>query len=816
MLLSFNWLKQYLPELGQFTAEEVAERITASLTEVEGYTKRSEGLSGIVIGEIKKISKHPKKEKLSVCVVDDGHSEKQIVCGANNLFEGAYVAVCRVGGTVLNPEEQIGEQSTVQIGEREVAGVKSQGMICSLKELGVAEEHKGIWILPEGSIVGSDLVPYLKDTVFEIENKQLTHRPDAFSHQGIAREISAILKTPFKKLDDKTPLIPTQELPFQVEIKNKELCIRFSALVMAGVKVQPSPAWLQLRLLSVGVRPINNIVDVTNYIMMDMGQPMHAYDYDKIHDHKLIVRNAKEGEKFSGLDEKEYELTKDMIIVGDSKEGHDLAGILGGKGSEITDKTKNVILEAANWEMFNNRRTARKLGIRTEANTRFEKGQDPNMTQEALERGVHLISDLTRAEVASDFLDIYPEPRQNQVLEFDLNAVKRLLGIEVTKDQIIEILEGLEIEIHGAEKVKQNMMDPIHHGNKVELVIPSFRQDLNLTEDVVEEIGRIYGYDKIKPTLPSRSLRSVKVNEIEEFSKKVKDILTSLGLDEIYTYAFTSKEAYDKANLDINSCIKIQNPLAPELGYFRNSLTPSHLEKLSFNLANFDNVGFFEVSRVALKEKDENDLPKQPWKVAGVLSSKSKDINIYQELKAVTDELLNRLRIEDVKYVNLKDFRQVDPRRFHPVRSAEITINGKSIGTVGELHPVVAENFEIKARTAIFEIDFQALMTHSQKEPTLKPISSYQKVTRDISFWVTKETEIFEILASVQSTKPEMVTEVNFVEVFEDPKKKEEKSVTLSVHIQPEDKTLTDKEIEEVIKEVLASLEKSFKIRQRK
>ena len=816
MYISLKWLKKYLPEFVETDTQLISDKLTATIAEVEQVIPKGEGLKDIVIGQVTKVEKHKKNEKLLVCEVNDGKGKLQIVCGAANVTKDAYVAVCRAGGSILNPKDNLGSQESIQIDEVELKGVKSQGMICSLKELGLADEHQSIWILPKDSIVGEDLTEMLQDDIFEIENKAISHRPDVFSHEGLARELATIFDTPFKEIDDKTPLIPTKEVKFDVEVKNKELNPRFSAIVLANIKVHQSPAWVQISLYNIGERPINNIVDATNYIMMDMGQPMHAFDYNKIKSGKLIVRNADNREVLKTLDGEKRKLTKDMLVVADKDGALSVAGVIGGESSEVTDKTKNIVLEAANWEMYNIRRTSRDLGIRTEASTRFEKGQDPNKTQEAIERSIHLISDIGGGgEVASEFKDIYDKPREVRTLEFDLNNVKRLLGIELTKDEIINILKNLQIDVEGAEKIPANFLEHHAEGNKVILVIPTFRSDLNIQEDIVEEIGRIYGYAKIKATLPNRAIRAANKNPKREFIKLIKETFTSLGLDEIYTYAFVGEEVYEKAGLDIKKCIRVTNPLSPELEYVRNSIIPSHLDKLELNLSNFDEFGYFEIDRVALKEKNEEKLPKQPRKVSGLVTSKLKDTNIYLEIKPKIDELLNRLNVNKVSYKNLSETSENNPL-FHPARSAQILSGGKELGLIGELHPVAAANYDITAKVAIFELDLPSLIENSNNDVNYTAVPILQGVKRDISFWVDKKTSAQDIEETLDSSKPKLVSKINISDIFEDVKKADEKSVTITVNIQPENKTLEDKEINKIVGEIIKQLETKFKAKVRK
>ncbi|MBN1915527.1 phenylalanine--tRNA ligase subunit beta [Candidatus Dojkabacteria bacterium] len=813
MLISLNWLKQYLPELYE-EPETIATKLSESLAEVESIKYVGRGLENLFIGQVKKIGKHPKSEKLTLCTVNDGEKDRKIVCGAPNVSEGIKVVVVRPEGVVFNASEKLNSQSLFQITEREVAGVKSQGMICSMKELGIAEDHEGIWILPENSIVGQNFTDLIKDAIFEIENKALTHRPDCFSHEGIARELSAIFKTPFKTVDAKTPLFPTQKVDLKIELRNQELCPRFSAIVITNVKIQPSPIWMQLRLMSIGIRPINNIVDATNYFMIDMGQPMHAFDYEKIEKKKLIIRNADDKEKIKTLDGVERKLTREIIVVSDPIKVLSIAGVIGGESSEISEKTKTIVLESANWEMFNNRRTARSLGIRTEAGTRFEKGQDPSNTQESLERAIHLISDIAGGEIASEFIDIYENPVEKRKIVFDLNAVKKILGIDVSKEEILDILKHLGIEVVGAEKLPTKLLTH-SEGNKVELTIPTFRRDLNITEDIVEEIARIYGYEKIQPTFPARSIGAAKKNVLREFIIKVKRTLSALGLDEIYTYSFIGEGDYKNVNITTKGLIKIQNPLAPELSYVRNSISPSHLAKLEMNLKNFEEVNIFEISRVALRDKRKDGLPEQPIMMNMTFAERGKNEKIYMKAKGVVDELLEILNVNDLKFVNIKNTTNNNPL-WHPARSAKIWSGETEIAMIGEVHPSVISNLGLNGSVCIVEFAIEDLMKVSKKDASYTPIPGLQKIVRDLTVWVAREVEVQEMLEAISENRDKLISKIFIKDIFEGntnskTKKNNRKSVTFTIEIQPFNKALLDEESNKIVKQIFDILEKKFR-----
>jgi len=794
MQISYNWLKQYLPEDFDLSDEELQNKITGSLAEVEGYVKIGKDLKNIVVGEIKQIQPHPKADKLQVATVEVGEKRKRtIVCAAKNIFEGAKVPVALPGGVVLNPKEKLGEQTTYDIKDAELKGVKSSGMLCSQKELGISDDHEGIWILPDEIKAGEDFVETISDTVLEIENKSLTHRSDCFSHLGIAREISAILRTSFDYKEVEESLMPTNTLPFVVKVEDDNLCKRYTAVALQGVKVKESPLWLQLRLLSIGIRPINNIVDATNYVMYDLGQPLHAFDYNKLSSPRVIVRTAKKREKIVTLDGEERKLGSENLLICDPNKAIGIAGVMGGANSEIDDKTKDIIIESANFEMYNNRRTARELGLRTDAATRFEKGLDPELTLSALKKAVQLIIEIAGGEVASEVADVYPEPVTERSLEFETTDVPRLLGIDISKEQIMDILRALELDVQSPEASNTN----------IQVTAPTFRRDLNIKEDLIEEIARIYGYDKFEPTLPVRDLKVARVNPELEFERKVKLLMTTLGFDEIYTYAFTGEEYYKNTLLDIKDCIRLKNPISPELGYMRSSLIPNLLEKVYLNQENFETLEIFEIARIFRKTKNEEGIPDQPKNLAGIISNDLPDRELFQSLKGKLETLFPKVNIRNAKFV-----KTADKKYLHSAQQAKVLIEDIPVGYIGIIHPKVTNNWDLKKNTALFILDLERLFEKKKAKKKYRQISKYPNVKRDLSFWADEKLETATILDSIDKVKTNLVKKVSITDVYKSKSKRDKKSVTIQVTLASKKKTLADKEISTEISTLLTALEK--------
>lgn len=780
MFLSKKWLEQYLPKGIPVKDDKLAHKLTYSLAEVEQIFNVGDKLKNIAIGEIKTIKPHPKEKKLSVASVDTGTGRKRaIVCAASNIFEGAIVPVALPGARVLNPKQELGSQETLEIKSTEIKKVKSQGMLCSQKELGLTEDHEGIWILPEGTKIGEDLVALISDTILEIENKSLTHRSDAFSHIGIARELSAILDIPFSSPEIKEVLIPTERLPLSVKVKDSKFCPRYTAIALKGVKVSPSPLWLQLYLLSVGLRPVNNIVDATNYVMLDLGQPLHAFDYDKLEKPEIIVRTAKKGEKIITLDEQERELENDTLTISDPSGPIAIAGLMGGLETEVDDKTTNVIIESANFEMYNIRRSSQVLGLRTDASTRFEKGLDPNLTMIGLKRVVNLISEISEGEIASELIDAYPNKVEEEIIEFDTRAAPRLLGIDIGKEKSIDILKKLSLEVKD-----------LPSDTKIEITVPTFRRDLKIKEDIVEEIARILGYDKFKPTLPTRSLQGVKLNKRRDFEKKIKISLQALGFDEIYSYAFISEDHYKNTLLDINECLKLKNPLSPDLSHIRTSLVPSILEKLVLNLPNFEEIEMYESSKICLKEKNKENLPQQPRHITGLLSNDREENSNYYNLKGRIDRLLKTLNIDNINYKRVENIPYL-----HPNKQAEVRANSKTLGHIGIIHPQVKRNWKINKNTAIFALHFDTLINVAKDDTSYTRISKFPLVRRDLSFWIDKNVDAASILEMLKKANYKHITNIQIIDIYRSSDNKKKKSVTIQITLQSAQKTLEEKDI---------------------
>jgi phenylalanyl-tRNA synthetase beta chain len=800
MYISHSWLKKYLPEIDALSPDTIANSLTGTLAEVEKYFFVREKLSKIICGEVVDKEKLAGSSKLSLCKVDIGTSINTIICAAPNVDKGQKVAVCLPGGQVYDAHSK-NPDDTMLIEERAMMGITSQGMICSPKELNLTDEHEGILVLEPELKVGTDLIPILQDTIYEIENKSLNHRPDCFCHMGIARELSAILNINFVEAKAEPILAYTDNKPLKVEIKVDEtLCPRFTAVALNEMSIQPSPLWLQSKLTAIGMRPVNNVVDITNYVMFDVGQPLHAYDYDKLQGHKLVVRQAKDNEELKALNAKNYSLTKEMVVVADEDNIQDLAGIMGGSDSEVTESTKTIVLEAANFNMYNIRRTSRQLGLRSEASTRFEKGQDPNNASLGIKSAIELILDVTNSEITSELIDIYPNPKYPKTITFDFVNVKRFLGLDLSKQEIISIFERLKLSISEQDKAQM--------GESISLTIPTYRSDLNISNDLLEEIARLYGYSKMQGTLPSRDLTAPKINPISRLSRRINTHLINLGINEVLSYSFVDPEFYKSLNLNIKKCVEIQNPTSPELSLVRNTLIPSLISIAQLNAKNHDQFDIFEINRVVQKELNDEKIPNQPRRIA-ILNYDRKADSSYLKTKGVLESLLAELSIK-------AEFRDINPNKFlapllHKHRSSAIYINNSLLGVIAELSPKLQKQVNLSGRISFFEIDFDLLLANYKVEKSYARLSVYPEVHRDLSFWIDDSINYQEFTKIIAEQNSALIKNITLLDVFNDPNKVGKKSITIGLDLQSPEKTLTDSEIDSVINTVVEALVKNTK-----
>ena len=806
MLISYNWLKNYVDLPDSLTPEELALKLTMSTVEVEGTERQGELLDGVVVGEILEIKKHPDADKLSVAQVDVGEEKpRQIVFGQMVEMEVGFKVPVALAPTKLPGDKEIKKAK--------LRGIASEGMLCLDQEMGLAKEGVSIRFFDKETKNGTPIIKELglNDVVIDIDNKSMTHRPDLWGHYGMAREVAALYHKKLKEYPVKEKGIRNKEkinYKLQVDVEDTKLCPRYMAVIIDGVKIAPSPEWLQKKLLAVGLRPINNIVDITNYILFDLGQPMHAFDKSKVESKKLkveiVVRHAEDGEKFITLDGQEHELSSDMLVIADQEKAVALAGVMGGLESGVSDDTTTIVFESANFDALNIRRTATRLGIRTDSSARFEKSLDPNNCELALRRAVELTLELCPdAKVVSKVVDESNFSLFQGPIELSLEFLNKKIGVKLEKKEVIKILESLGFKI----KDQKNILS-VH--------VPTWRatKDISIPEDLVEEVARIYGYGNIPTVLPTFSIVPPERNELKILERKLKDILSlEFGFDEVYNYSFISPKWIEIAGLDEKDLIKLDNPIAKDRPYLRHNLWPNLLENVEKNLHEFDNIKIFEVGQIFDKNNpgvriaDNSDelLPRQNLMLGLAFASKGVDKPFY-ELSEVVQGIFDHFNCEyEIKIVG-----ETKGDFIHPGRIAEIVVNNDVVGTIGEIHPTILEEVGIGERTALVEINLNKLVEQVTEKNNYQRLPAYPVVERDVAFLVDKKVLNSDIISGLKNIDG-LIREVELFDVYEGNKiPAGKKSLAYRITYRSDEKTLESVEVDKVHDRLVKMLEKEF------
>ena len=782
MNLSMRWLSDFVDIDAK--PHDFCEAITMSGSKVEGYTVEGSEISNVIVGKILSIEKHPDADKLVVCQVDVGSGEPiQIVTGATNLKVGDVVPVAMDNSTLPGGKK---------IRKGKLRGVVSNGMLCSLGELGLTVHdfpnaiEDGIMVIDEDVKLGQDIREALglNDTCVEFEIT--SNRPDCFSIIGLAREAAATYNLPLKL---HTPVVKGTDGDvndlLQVEVKNPELCMRYIARMVKNVKIEPSPRWMRERLRACGVRPINNIVDITNYVMLEYGQPMHAFDYKYVNGHKITVRTAKNGEKITTLDDVERNLDESMLVIADEKGPVAVAGVMGGEFSSIMDDTDTIVFESACFNGPSVRLTSKKLGLRTESSGRYEKGLDPNNTKPAVDRACELIEMLGAGEVIGGYVDVDNSDKAQRRIKLDVDWTNRFLGIDIPREQMVDYLE----------RVGCVMEDD-------DIIVPSFRPDLEHKADISEEIARFYGYDKI-PVTAIRGTAQGHLTEQQKFERTVSNTLLSQGLYEIMTYSFISPKYYDKIRLPEDSplrkCVTIQNPLGEDTSVMRTTTLPSMLEILAKNYNNRnESAALFELSPEYIPT--ENPLPDENVQVTLGMYGEQYD---FYSLKGVVEALLDVLGIADYDVSAVSD----NPT-FHPGRCACISKDGRDIGTIGEIHPLVLQNYGINTKVYAAKLDASALFDLRCVSKEYKPLPKYPATARDIAVLCDDALPVLDMKKAIQKAAGPILERVSLFDVYKGQQVPDgKKSVAWSLSFRAPDRTLTDEETDGAMKKVLKALD---------
>ncbi len=777
MNVTLNWLKNYINF--EFSPSELADRLTMLGVEVESIKQLGAELEGVIVGSVTSIRPHPNADKLVLCQVDTGGTETlQIVCGAPNARAGMLAPIATIGATL-----PVG----LTIKRAKLRGETSEGMLCSEKELGLSEDAAGLMELSTDIPVGTPLSKALglDDVVFELEITP--NRPDCLSLIGIAREIRAETGNPLK-----LPTVDLQESNINVRdltsvtIDAPDLCPRYAARVIQGVKVTESPAWLQQHLASVGIGVINNIVDITNFVLMEYGQPLHAFDYDKLTENRIVVRRATEGEQITTLDEVERELTPDMLVIADAEKPVALAGIMGGYDSEITETTCDVLLESAYFNPSSVRATAKALGISTEASYRFERGTDPGVVLAALDRAAQLIAELAGGTVCEGTVDVYPGQQPLTQIQLRPERVNFVLGTMLEAAEMVQILNRLGFDVDTTGEVYQ-------------VTVPTFRSDVTREIDLIEEIARVHGYDNIPTTLPKGDIPVPAPNSKTEVRRCIKHFLLAAGMMEAVNYSFCDPNCFDKIRLNANdplrNTLQLRNPLSPEMSVLRTTLTPSLLENAQHNRNHqIDSIALFETGSVFVHDGEE----KEPERVAGVLAGQIGE-GVYSDpyrppdffdIKGLVEGMLEACGVVDWR------LQKTDVPTFHPGRNAEVLMGDKRIGVFGEAHPEVLENYDLPYKAYLFEFDLEGLADTATFAKRFEPISIYPKVARDLAIVVDKEILSDMPTELIYTTGGDSVDSVRLFDVYEGeqvPEGKKSLAYTITYHSATE--TLTDKAV---------------------
>ncbi|GAA0075807.1 phenylalanine--tRNA ligase subunit beta [Clostridium sp. CTA-5] len=783
MKIPYNWLKDYA-EIN-VSPKELGDRLTLSGSQLEEVIVQGDVIQNVVTGKIVKIEKHPDADKLSICQVDIGTEEIQIVTAATNMKEQDVVPVALHGSVLADG---------TKIKKGKLRGVVSNGMFCSEEELGTAgdEPVHGLLILPTDTELGKDIKEVLGLNKAILDFEITSNRPDCLSMIGMAREAAATLRTSYKmpNLEYKTSNSSNINDDLKVEIKD-ELCNRYMARGVKNVKIAPSPGWMQERLLEAGVRPINNIVDITNFVMLEIGQPMHAFDRRELTNNKIVVERANDKEKFTTLDEIERELDSSMLCIKDGDRTVALAGIMGGLNSEVKDDTIEIVFECANFDGTNIRVNSKRLNLRTEASARFEKDIDPNLAQLALDRACALVCELGIGEVMEGTIDIYPNKKEVGNLVVDSNWINKFLGTDISKDEMKKALDSLEIltEIDGDNLV---------------LKTPTFRIDLAIKEDIAEEVARIYGYDKIPTTIFKVSTERESKYRKEVLDDNIILLATGSGLNQSISYSFVSPKVFDKVNLsedsELRNVVKIKNPLGEDYSVMRTTTLPSIMESLERNYArNNDFVRLFEMGKVYIPNEDETKLPTEK----NILTIGIYGDCDYLDLKGIVENILEGLGINNANYV-----RESDNSSYHPGKTAALMLGKNKVGVFGEVHPDVTDNYGLDVPCFVAEINLDVLYENAEIARKYKALPKFPAVTRDIALLVDDEVLVQEIDQTIRKAGGNIVEKVELFDIYKGKQIPEgKKSIAYAIAYRDENKTLTDKEVNKTHDKILRSLE---------
>lgn len=799
MNTSLKWIKALVPGL-DCTAQEYTDAMTLSGSKVESYEQLDADLDKIVIGQVKKIERHPDADKLVICQVDIGEPElTQIVTGAANVFEGAKVPVVLDGGRVAGGHDGTKTPGGIKIKKGKLRGIESNGMMCSIEELGSSREMfpdapvNGLYIFDEDAPVGENAVSYLGLDDSVIEYEITSNRVDCFSVLGIAREAAATFDKKF------VPPVVTETGNdenvndiVKVTVKDADLCSRYTARVVKNVKFAPSPKWMQERLRSHGIRPINNLVDITNYVMEEYGQPMHAYDLDTIAGNEIVVRRAAKDEKFVTLDGQERQMDDSVLMICDAEKAIGIAGIMGGENSMITENVHTMLFEAACFDGTNIRKSSKKIGLRTDASAKFEKGLDPNLAMEAMNRACQLVEELGAGEVVGGAVDIYPVKREGIRIPFEPDKYNKLLGTDIDKETMIGYFKKIDLGYDEATN---------------EILVPSWRQDLLCDADMAEEVARFYGYDNIGVTLPSGESTAGGKSFKLRMEEKAREVAEFCGFSQAMTYSFESPKVFDKllipADSDLRKTVVISNPLGEDYSIMRTLPLNGMLASLSTNFGRRNkDVRLYEMGNIYLpKQVPLTELPEERMQLTFGMYGDGD----FFTMKGVVEELLSQL--------GLRNKAEYDPTAdlpfLHPGRKASVVYDGTVIGYLGEVHPTVAANYAMKERVYIAVVDMPEIVSRASFDYKYEGITNFPVSSRDLSMVVPKNILVGDIEKVFDEKGGAYLESYEFFDVYEGEQiEKGFKSVAYSLKFRGKDKNLEENDITSAMNKILKGLEK--------
>ena len=799
MNTSLSWIKKYVPDL-DVTAREYADAMTMSGTKVENFEELDRDLKDIVVGEVLTCEPHPNSDHLHICTVNVGKGEPlQIVCGAPNVAAGQKVPVVLEGGRVAGGRDGDKTVGGIEIKAGKLRGVESHGMICSIEELGSSHEmypeapEYGIYVFPEDTEVGADAIELLGLHDAIIEYEITSNRVDCYSVIGIAREAAATFGKEFHEpLIKKTGNDEKASDYVSVEVIDKDLCPRFTARVVKNVKLGPSPKWMQRALASNGIRPINNVVDITNYVMEEYGQPMHSYDYDLIAGHKIIVKRAEDGQEFTTLDGQVRKLDHDVIMINDAEKPVGIGGIMGGENSMITDSVKTVLFEAANFNGTNIRLSSKRIGLQTDASQKFDKGLDPNTAELAVNRACELMEEFGAGEVVGGIVDVYDEKWEPREVPFEPAKINALLGSSFSGDMMLDIFKKVDLQYDEKKNV---------------IIVPTWRQDVLRTCDLAEEVARFFGYDKIPTSLPSGAATAGKLQFDMRVLALARDVAEDCGFSQAYCYSFESRKAFDKLMIAeddaLRNAIEIANPLGEDFSIMRTTPLNGMLTSLATNYNRRNkNVRLYEHGNIYLaKSLPLTELPDERMQFTFGMYGEGD----FFDMKGVVELLMRKLGMAkkpEYSKTELKNY-------MHPGRQAQIFYDGVRIGEIGEVHPLVRRNYGIGDRAYIAVLDMPAVIPFATFDRKYTGIAKYPAVTRDISMIVPHEVTAAEIEKIIAQRGGKILESYSLFDIYEGaPIMKGFKSMAYSLVFRHPDKTMEEAEITSAMNKILNGLER--------